>query len=82
MERVLQYWDDLDDLIGACGLLAERLRRIALFTLSALLFLGFCGAAIMLALAKPPMALAIATLLLVRLMYRAVTNPARPRATI
>lgn len=78
MERVIQYWDDLDDLIGALGLYAERIRRIAVFALSTCLFLALLVGGILLALAKPPLALAAVTILVTTLMYRTVTNPRRP----
>ncbi len=80
MERLLQYWDDLDDLCGAIGLLAENIRRMLLFgvytTCVGLLQL----ASIALALVTPPLALALATILFVTLLYRAVTIQAPPSA--
>lgn len=78
MEFLLQYWDDLDDIFGMFGLFAERLRRLLLFALSTLTFLAFVAGSMFLALRVPPLALAIATLLGVLLLYRAVTAP-RPR---
>jgi hypothetical protein len=75
MERVLQYWDDLDDVIGAVGLIAERIRRLILFVASTVLAGTLQLGGIMLALAQPPIAMAIVTILLVTLMYRTVTNP-------
>ena len=75
MERFLQYWDDLDDLVGIIGLYAENLRRAFLFALATLSFFGgVCGAAI-LAFFVPPVGLGLATMLLVILMYRSVTAP-------
>ena len=75
MEKVHQYLDDLDDLFGAFGLIAERLRN-ALW-LGILLALGGIAAyaAVMLALTEPPLALAMAVILFVILMYRSVTRP-------
>lgn len=78
MEFLLQYWDDLDDMLGMLGLFVERLRRLLLFTLSALVFSAFVAGSILLALAEPPLALAVATLLGVVLLYRAVTGPRVP----
>jgi hypothetical protein len=49
----MQYLDDLDDIYGAVGLIAEKLRNVALF-LALLLLAAIVGAAgIVLALAKP-----------------------------
>ena len=75
MERVLQYWDDLDDIVGALYLKADYMRSLALFTLAttAICLLQLGG--ILIALAKPPFAMAIVTVLLVTLLYRAATNP-------
>ena len=75
MERFLQYLDDIDDLLGVLGLLYERIRIFAL-TLGVLM-LALCVAvgAMWLALAHPPVSLAIGTLLFVALLYRTVTSP-------
>ena len=75
LERILQWLDDLDDLFGAVGLLAERLLRlaVALARLTALLAVAVCG--IVAALAEPPLGLAVAILLFVFLLYRSVTQP-------
>lgn len=75
MERLLQYLDDLDDLYGVLGLLAERLRE---FVWSAGLIVGSAvlgTAGVLIALNKPPLGLAMAMLLFVWLLYRAVTQP-------
>ena len=75
MEKVLQYLDDLDDLLGAIGLIAEKLRNVV--WLATFLSLGGIAAygAVVLALAEPPLALAMAVMLFVILMYRSVTSP-------
>jgi hypothetical protein len=75
LERILQWLDDLDDLYGAAGLVAERARRIALnfARLSMLLAVGASG--VFAALKEPPMGLAVAILLFVFLLYRSVTQP-------
>lgn len=80
MESVLQYWDDLDDLVGAARLSAERIRRLILFVASTLAFVALTGAGVALAFREPPLAMAAATLLFVSLMYRSVTGP-RPART-
>lgn len=78
MERILQYWDDLDDLVGMFALYAERIRHLALFTFYTLLIAALQIGAILLAVSKPPLAMAAATILLVTLMYRSATNPRTP----
>jgi hypothetical protein len=75
MERALQYWDDLDDLLGVVGLIAESIRRLAIFTITTAIFLAAMFAGVSIALAEPPLALAIVILLLVTLLYRSVTRP-------
>lgn len=75
MERLAQYWDDVDDLVGAIGLLAERLRRLALFALSTLIYLLLVTAGVQLALLDPPLAAAVVTILAILLLYRSVTQP-------
>ncbi len=78
MEKVLQYLDDLDDLVGAFGLIAERLRAVFwLLVFVSLAAVMACGA-VMLALAEPPLALATAAMLFVILLYRTVTQPVHP----
>ncbi len=58
MERILLYWDNLDDVVGAFALMAERIRNLLLFaaytTCVGVLQIG----AILLALSEPPLALA------------------------
>ena len=75
MERILQCLDDLDDLYGIAGLLAERVRRLAwnFLKLFTLLSVGGCG--MLAALKEPPLGLAIAILLFVFLLYRSATQP-------
>jgi hypothetical protein len=72
MELFVQYLDDLEDLIYACALLAERIRQAARFILfiSASVSIQILG--VFLALANPPMAVAAASLLLVGMLYRGV----------
>ena len=77
MERLLQYFDDLDDFYGTLGLLRERLRGFLLASLSCALVASVASAAAQLAPANPPIALATSTLLFVVLLYRSVTVPSR-----
>ncbi len=80
MEIIAQWLDDLDDLISSLRLLSERLRNfcIALTILAVSLLVQVAG--VLLALEHPPLASAIATILLVTLMYRSATAP-RPVAS-
>ena len=75
MEFVLQYLDDLDDLYGAIALVWEKVRRGILKLIYAVLLAAVAAGAIWLALLQPPIAMAIATMLFVILLYRAVTAP-------
>ena len=75
MECFLQYFDDLDDLYGAIGLVWEKLRRALLNLISLLMVLAVAAGGISLALAHPPIALATSTMLFVTLLYRSVTVP-------
>jgi membrane protein YdbS with pleckstrin-like domain len=75
VERLQQYLDDLEDLIYAVPLIAEQIRRAIqriLFLIGSIL-LQIGG--VILALSHPPLALAVVTLLLVALLYRAVIVP-------
>lgn len=75
MERLLQYLDDLDDLFGAVGLVAEKLRNLA-WLVALMILAAIAGVAgIALALAEPPLAMALAILMFVFLLYRVVTQP-------
>ena len=73
MERLAQLLDDLDDVISTLLLLSERIRRYLFSALAALLVLAIQIGGILLAIAQPPLALALALLLFVSLLYRTVT---------
>jgi hypothetical protein len=75
LERLLQWFDDLDDLFGVLGLLGERMRRhlLTLVRLLTLSSIAACG--VLAALREPPLGLAVAILLFVFLLYRSVTRP-------
>ena len=75
MECLLQYLDDLDDLFGTFGLVWERIRRQFLKLVQATLLASVAAGAVWLALLQPPVAMAIATMLFVILLYRSVTAP-------
>ena len=74
MERLVQLLDDLDDLIAAIGLLSERIRNVCLALLSTCVVLAIQTGGVWLALSYPPLALAVAMLLFVTLLYRRVTS--------
>ena len=75
MERLLQYWDNLDDLIGALRLKAEQIRRAVLFILGVLLFGAGLTGGVLLALSDPPLALAVVTLLVIWLLNLSLIRP-------
>jgi hypothetical protein len=76
MECLAQYLDNLEDLFYALALKAERIRHTLQFLLfmAAAVALQVCG--VLIALKSPPMAVAVASLLLVGTLYRAVVGPA------
>ena len=75
MECLLQYLDNLDDLLGAAGLLWERMRRALFMFFSAVMLIAVAATGIWLALLHPPVAAATSTVLFVILLYRSVTSP-------
>ncbi len=78
MERLVQWLDDLDDLVYMVGLVGERFRR----GLRSLLMTGFLLTiqigGVLLALWHPPLAMATAMLLFVSLFYHLVTSSHQP----
>ena len=75
MERIAQILDDLDDLISMICLVGERIRTAVLMFLGILAATAVVAGGILLALANPPLALAVAVVLFVWLLYHAVTSP-------
>ena len=75
MECLLQYLDDVDDLVAAVRMLREPLRRALLRLLATAMAAIAAAAGIWLALLHPPIALATSTVLFVVLLYRTVTAP-------
>ena len=75
MERLIQYLDELEDLFYAAPLFAEQVRRAIQRILFLLGSVCLQIAGIVLALTHPPLALAVVTLLLVGLLFRAVVIP-------
>ncbi|MEX2496556.1 MAG: hypothetical protein WD448_10730 [Woeseia sp.] len=80
MERLLQYLDELDDLAGAMALIAERMRDAARTAAVVLLSIAFQVSGIMLALSKPPLALAAVALLTAAVLHRAALRQPPYRA--
>lgn len=83
MERLLQRMDDLDDLMGAIGLVYERLRRLLLTMLAVIIGLASLVSGVLLAHVHSRIALATCLLLFVTLLYRMVTSTpgGRPQTT-
>lgn len=76
MECLMQYLDDIEDAIFAVALLGERLRRFALRLASVLAVAAVTGLGILLAVNRLPLALALAALVAVGLLYHSVVSPA------
>jgi apolipoprotein N-acyltransferase len=74
MERLLQYLDDIDDLVGALGLLGERIRGLLLATVTLLACLIAAVSVVLFTLAHPPTALPIGALLVLTLVHRTVAD--------
>lgn len=74
MERLLQYWDDLDDLVGIIGLVGERLRAVAFVLFFVVASSVVQAGGVWLALRHPPLASAFAIILLVTLIYYMATS--------
>lgn len=73
MERLAQLLDDFDDLISTVGLLAERLRHLLLVIIATSVTVAVQVGGVWLALVHPPLALAVAMILFVSLLYYSVT---------
>lgn len=74
MECILQYLDDLDDLYGMAGLVAERLRRFVFAILTYLALVMGAAVGVWLAAVHPPLAVGSSILLGVSLLYRSATS--------
>lgn len=80
MECFAQYLDNIEDLVYAFALKWERIRQYCRFLFFIVISLAMQAAGVMLALSSPPVAMAVASLLLVAMLYRAVVSyqPSRP----
>ena len=74
MEILVQYLDDLEDLIYAVALLAEKIRNAVQFFLFMATSIALQSLGVSIALVSPPMAVAVASLLLVGMLYRGVVH--------
>jgi hypothetical protein len=72
MEFILQYLDDLDDLVYTTALLWERIRRISKVITVMAASVAIQALGVFLALTAPPLAVATVFILLVVLLYRGV----------
>ncbi len=74
MERIAQYFDELEDLVCAVLMARERIRRalVVMLIISMSLLLQSMG--VLLALSRPPLALAAVSLLIVGMLFNAVTT--------
>ena len=74
MERIVQYLDEFEDLICAVMMAKERLRRALqiLLIVAASILLQTLG--VLLALSRPPLALAAVSLMIVGMLYNVVTS--------
>jgi hypothetical protein len=70
MEVIAQYMDDLEDLLYAFALKWEMIRRVLRFAIFVAASFSFQILGVFLALTYPPLAVAIAALLLVGMLYR------------
>ena len=78
MERLIQWLDDLDDLVYMVGLVGERFRRGLRSLLMAGFLLTMQIGGVLLALRHPPLAMATAMLLFVSLLYHSATSSHQP----
>jgi len=74
MEILAQYLDDLEDLIYAVALLTEKMRNAVRFFLFMVASLSLQSLGVFVALTSPPIAVAVASLLLVGMLYRGVVR--------
>lgn len=74
MEILVQYLDDLEDLIYAVALLAEKIRNAVRFFLFMVASVALQLLGVFIALISPPMAVAVASLLMVGMLYRGVVH--------
>ena len=74
MERIAQLLDDLDDLISMIRLVGERIRKLILALVATCMTVALQVGGILLGMAHPPLAMALAMILFVLLLYNSVTS--------
>jgi prolipoprotein diacylglyceryltransferase len=79
VERLLQYLDDIDDLVGALRLFYEPVRRLTLKLLALAAGVLTLCAGFLLTLSYPLVALGLGLLLLIALVFRTLTAAPRNR---
>lgn len=80
MECIIQYMDDVEDLFYAIALRFEGIRGALRILVLTILTVALQAGTFILALVQPPLALAVASLLSVGMLYRAaVYRPQGPQ---
>ena len=74
MECLVQWLDEIEDLVYAVALKAERIRMAVQFFLLMFATISLQVTGVVVALMHPPAAIAIASLLSVGMLFRAVVN--------
>ena len=80
MECLLLYLDDLEDLVFAIPLAAERIRRRLAQLVAIMVFVAVQAALIWLAIRSPALGAGVASLLAVGALCRLAVGPARTAA--
>jgi len=73
VERLAQFLDDLDDLIGILALVSERIRKAFYLLLFAFVAVTIQVGGVLLALVHPPLARGLARILGISWLWRAGT---------
>ena len=81
MERLAQFLDDLEDLFYAVALKAERIRQAFRFFVFMATSAALQLSGVLIALWNPPLAVAMVSLLVVGMLFRAVVGPSPDAVT-
>ena len=81
MERLAQFLDDLEDLFYAAALKAERIRQAFRFFVFMATSAALQLSGVFIALWNPPLAVAMVSLLVVGMLFRAVVGPSPDAVT-
>ncbi len=81
MERLAQFLDDLEDLFYAVALKAERIRQAFRFFVFMATSAALQLSGVFIALWNPPLAVAMVSLLVVGMLFRAVVGPSPDAVT-